>query len=257
MNAAPPVVIERHGQIATLRLQRPPVNAIERSLCEALIAALDELEADSEVLGIVFAGRPGLFSAGLDLPALLALDRAEMRAFWYAFVAVFLRLYATPLCVVAAIEGHAPAGGTVLAITADHRVAADGAFRIGLNEVAVGLAVPPFLCLVAAALLGQRNAERLLTTGTLLTPQEALAVGFVDEVVAADAVFARAQAVLRARVALPQMARRETKRLLRAPFAAAIAGGLDNEVDTFLDFWFQDQCQRELQRVIASLAKRR
>ncbi|MEY3013237.1 MAG: hypothetical protein RIT45_1972 [Pseudomonadota bacterium] len=249
--------IERHGEIAILRLARPPVNAIEGAFCRDLVAALDALEADTEVRGVILAGRPGLFSAGLDLPALLALDQAGMREFWYAFTGMFLRLWSSPLCIVAAIEGHAPAGGTVLAIACDHRIMADGPYKMGLNEVEVGLGVPVFLCAVVRSMLGQRVAERVLTQGLLLTPLEALAVGFVDEVVAQADVMRRAHAELAVRLARPEAARRATKTALRRPHADAIRAGLDAEVDAFLAFWFSDDCQRELQRVVAALAARK
>lgn len=256
-NEAAGVRIEKDGSIATLRLVRPPVNAIEGTFCADLVAALDALEQDPEVRGVILAGRPGLFSAGLDLPALLALDEAEMRAFWAQFAGMFLRLWSTPLCVVAALEGHAPAGGTVLAITADHRIMADGPYKMGLNEVEVGLAVPVFLCEIVRSMLGQRIAERVLTQGLMFSPLEALAVGFVDEVVSADRVVEQARAEVLRRIARPDAARRATKAALRAPHANAIANGLAAEVDGFIQFWFSDDCQRELRRVVAQLAARK
>jgi enoyl-CoA hydratase/carnithine racemase len=251
------VAIERSGAVATVRLQRPPVNAIDGPLCEALQAALDALEADAEVRGLILAGRPGLFSAGLDLPALLQLDRPAMADFWRLFVSTFLRLWTTPLCVVAAIEGHAPAGGTVLALAADHRIAASGRFQLGLNEVAVGLTVPGFLCRVVVALLGQRAAERVLTRGLLVAPEEALALGFVDAVALPADVVPQAEAELRARLEVPEQARRQTKRALRRALADAVARGLDDEIEGFLDGWFSPACQRELRGVVERLAARR
>ncbi len=251
------VQIERHGATAVLRLTRPPVNAIEATFCHDMVAALDALEGDAEIRGVVLAGRPGLFSAGLDLPALLALDPEAMRSFWYAFTGMFLRLWSSPLCIVAALEGHAPAGGTVMAIAADHRIMADGPYKMGLNEVEVGLGVPVFLCAVVRSMLGQRVAERVLTQGLLLTPIEALAVGFVDEVVAQADVVPRAHAELAVRLARPEAARRATKTALRRPLADDVRAGLDAEVDGFLTFWFSDDCQRELRRVVAALAARK
>ncbi len=250
------VEVLRDGRIATVRLQRPPANAINGALLAELIAALDALEA-SDVDGFLLVGRPGLFSAGLDLPALLQLDRDGMADFWRAFSATFLRLWRTELCMVAAIEGHAPAGGTVLCLAADHRVIADGPYRMGLNEVAVGLAVPRFLCQVASARLGLANAERLLTTGALLTPHEALAAGFVDQVVPQADVLDAATAVLHARLAVPEQARRATKAALRAPLGDAIARGNEAEIESFLEAWFAPHCQRELHAVVARLAKRK
>ena len=250
------VDVSRTGRIATIRLQRPPANAIDGRLLADLVAALDELEAGGTD-GFLLVGHPGLFSAGLDLPALLQLDRAAMTEFWRAFSTTFLRLWRTELCMVAAIEGHAPAGGTVLCLAADHRVLADGPYRMGLNEVAVGLAVPRFLCQVVTARLGLAAAERVLTTGVLLTPPEALAVGFVDQVVPQADVIATATAVLEARLALPDQARRGTKAALRAPLGDAIANGVEAEIESFLQAWFAPHCQRELQAVVARLAKRK
>lgn len=250
------VDVQRDGRVATVRLQRPPANAIHGPLLTELIAAIDELEG-SDVDGFVLLGRPGLFSAGLDLPTLLQLDRDGMAAFWRDFSTTFLRLWQTELCMVAAIEGHAPAGGTVLCLAADHRVMADGPYRMGLNEVAVGLAVPRFLCQVAVARLGQRNAERLLTTGSLVTPAEALAAGFVDEVVAQDDVVATSIAMLQARLAVPDKARRATKAALRAPLGDAIARGNDTEIESFLESWFAPHCQRELRATVERFARRK
>ncbi len=275
------VSVEIDGRVGTLRLQRPPVNAIDGDLLSDLGAGLDALE-QAGVDGYVFAGRPGLFSAGLDLPALLQLDAAAMGLFWNQFFATFIRLYRSPLCAVAAIDGHAPAGGTVLALTADHRWMTRGPFRMGLNEVAVGLAVPSFLCHVVSHLLGQRAAERLLTQGLLLDPEEALRVGFVDGLAdpapddglatparaanAPDApsdapplrpVEAAARAELMRRLAVPEQARRQTKRNLRAPIADVIEAGFGRESEVFLAFWFDPECQRQLRAVVARLGRGR
>ncbi len=271
------VCVELDGRIGTLRLLRPPANAIDGELLRDLRRGLDALEQGG-VDGYVFAGRPGLFSAGLDLPALLQLDAAEMSLFWNQFFATFLRLYRSPLCAVAAIDGHAPAGGTVLALTADHRLMARGNFRMGLNEVAVGLAVPAFLCHVVSHLLGQRAAERVLTQGLLLDPDEALRIGFVDGLVdpAPEAnlpppataatsseppsprpVEVAALAELSRRLAAPERARRQTKRALRAPIADAIEAGFVRESEAFLDFWFEPECQSQLRAVVARLGRGR
>src|SRR6185369_17057957 len=98
--------------------------------------------------GIVLSGREGMFSAGLDVPTLLQLERDHLRAFWNDFFGLCAALARSSIPVVAAVTGHAPAGGAVLAIMCDYRVMARGPFRIGLNEVQVGLSVPE--CIQAA-----------------------------------------------------------------------------------------------------------
>jgi enoyl-CoA hydratase/carnithine racemase len=97
---------------------------------------------------LVLSGSPGLFSAGLDIPVLLQLDRDAMRTFWHGFFGLCAALARSPIPVAAAVTGHSPAGGAVLALFCDYRVMARGEYRIGLNEVQVGLTVPD--CIQAA-----------------------------------------------------------------------------------------------------------
>ena len=121
-----------HDDIREIRLARPPVNAIDAPMMLAIHAALEKA-ADDEVSGVVLSGRQGLFSAGLDIPSLLQLDRQAISEFWRSFFRVLKSLAGFPVPVVAAIGGHNPAGGTVLAIFCDRRIAASFDFRMGLK----------------------------------------------------------------------------------------------------------------------------
>jgi enoyl-CoA hydratase/carnithine racemase len=136
----------RHDTLLELRLARPPANALDPALVAALRAAIDAAPAGG-ARGIVLSGRPGMFSGGLDVPALMALDRASLRQFLADFFGLCGALAASRIPIVAAITGHSPAGGAVLSIFCDYRVMARSVdpakpFRIGLNEVQVGLSVP-------------------------------------------------------------------------------------------------------------------
>jgi enoyl-CoA hydratase/carnithine racemase len=105
----------RHDAILELRLSRPPVNALNPELVRRLRKAVEDADADG-ARGIVLSGRPGMFSAGLDVPELLQLDRTQLVAFWQDFFGLCAALAASPIPVVAAIGGHSPAGGAVLSI---------------------------------------------------------------------------------------------------------------------------------------------
>ncbi len=246
--------ISRDGAIATVTLNRPPANAINLQLCLDLIAALDELEADPAIDAMVLTGRPKMFSAGLDVIELYALDRAGMAAFWTNFCEAFTRLYETPLATVAAIAGHAPAGGCVLSIACDHRVMAQGRFKIGLNEVAVGLAAPRFLCRVFTGVVGQRNAEKMLPVGAMVDPEGALAVGLVDEIVPIDDVMAASVAFLQGQLKVPQRARAATKGYLRQDNVTATRGRLEAELELLQDSWFGQECRRVMGELVARLS---
>src|SRR5258708_38520017 len=121
-----------HGAVRELRLARPPVNALDPALVAALRAGLAGARAAGRE-AVVRSGAPGRFSGGLDVPALLLLGREEIRDTWKAFFGLMRELAASPIPTVAALTGHSPAGGTVLAMFTDYRVMAEGPYLIGLN----------------------------------------------------------------------------------------------------------------------------
>jgi Delta3-Delta2-enoyl-CoA isomerase len=123
-----------HGSVRELRLNRPPVNALSPELIASLLEAIRTAPHEGK-RALVLSGLPGIFSAGLDVPQLLKLDRLAMDALWREFYALIGALACSPVPIAAAITAHAPAGGTVLALFCDHRIAAEGDWRIGLSEV--------------------------------------------------------------------------------------------------------------------------
>src|SRR5258708_276928 len=127
-----------HGAVRELRLDRPPVNALSPELIVALRQAIQAAPGEGPG-ALILSGAPGRFSGGLDVPLLLTLDRPAMAALWRDFYALLGAIAASPIPIAAAITGPAPAGGTVLALFCDWRVMAEGDYKIGFNEVQVGL----------------------------------------------------------------------------------------------------------------------
>src|SRR6267142_3249495 len=181
-----------HGPIRELRLNRLPVNALSPELIVALRNAIQAAPAGG-ARTLILSGAPGRFSGGLDVPLLLRLDRPAMATLWRDFYALLGAIAASPIPIVAAITGHAPAGGTVLALFCDYRIMAQGDYKIGLNEVQVGLPVPPVILAGLRRLIGLRLGERLAVGGGLFPPQEALGLGLVDELTALERVVERAK----------------------------------------------------------------
>jgi enoyl-CoA hydratase/carnithine racemase len=204
-------VIDHPPDIRELRLARPPVNALNAELLRALV---DALEAAAGRGAVIVTGQPGLFSAGLDVRGLLALDHEGVTAVFAELWRVQYAIAHSPVPVIFGITGHCPAGGTVMAIHADYRVMAQGEFRLGLNEVQVGL-FPGGVIHGAFRRLTGGHAAQLLTRGALLDPATALRVGLVDELCGADEVPARALEVAREICALPREAMRRTRTLVR------------------------------------------
>src|SRR5690606_38567069 len=118
----------------------------------------------------------------------LSLQRPELEQAWQAFFGVLEALVRSPLPSVAAIGGHSPAGGAVISLFCDYRVMARGPYRIGLNEVQVGLIVPECIQYAMRRLIGAHRAERLLVAGAMIDAEQAHAIGFVDELVDVDHV---------------------------------------------------------------------
>ena len=251
-------MLERHyhaDDIVELRLARPPVNALNPELLGALREAI-ELAPREGARGILLSGSPGIFSAGLDVPYLLTLDRASLHAAWGDFFAACTALATAPVPVACAIGGHSPAGGAVLSLYCDYRVMAEGAFRIGLNEVQVGLVVPESIQYALRRVIGPWRAERLLVAGTMIDAAEALRIGMVDELAPPEQVVAAAQRWLQGTLALPRSAMLTTRQLARADLHASIdPAKLD--LSRFVDAWFSEETQQVLTALVAKLKGKR
>jgi 3,2-trans-enoyl-CoA isomerase len=241
-----------HEQVLELQLDRAPVNALN----PALIGALKEAFITAAATGaraIVLSGRPGLFSAGLDVPSLLQLDRSEMHAFWRDFKSLLAAIGRSPLPTVAAITGHSPAGGAVLSLFCDYRIMAKGSFRIGLNEVQVGLSVPEAIQFAMRRLIGAHRAERLMVSGSMLESEQALAQGLVDELSEPESVVARAHQWCQQLLTLPFEAMSETRRIARAELHAHLDAAEQDDGELFLQRWFSNECQQTLKALVDKL----
>jgi 3,2-trans-enoyl-CoA isomerase len=243
-----------HGAVRELRLARPPVNALDPGLIAALRAALAEAIAVKRE-AVVLSGSPGRFSGGLDVPALLQLDRAGIQRLWTDFFGLMRDLAALPVPIATAITGHSPAGGAVLAIFTDYRVMADGPFMIGLNEVQVGLTLPPMVLRGLTFVVGERQAARLATGGDLLSPAEALRCGFVDEVAPPADVVPRALAWCNQILSRPRGAMTATRAMARKPLVAAFDELGAQALSVMVDDWFAPEPQATLRALVARLKK--
>jgi enoyl-CoA hydratase len=192
------------------------VNAVSRSLIDQLNTALDRAEEDA-AHAVVVAGRTGCFSAGFDLTEIRQGVEAAMEL-RLAGGKLAVRLFSFPAPVVLAVTGHALALGAVLCCSADERIGADGDFKLGLNEVAIGLPLPEFAVELAYQRLSHHHVTRAVTLAEIYSPAGAVDAGFLDRVVPAsqvvDEALARAKALAET---LDPTAYRATKQNLRGP----------------------------------------
>lgn len=251
----------RHdGDVIEIRLARAPVNALDPDLCRALGSAVATAVAQG-AKGLVLSGNPKVFSAGLDVPFLLSLedDRRALLAGWGAFFDAIRALAGSAVPIVAALTGHAPAGGCVLALCCDYRVMAKSddpawPFRIGLNETQVGLVAPAGIQQLMERTVGKHRAGVLLATGELVDAERALAIGLVDELVPGDQVVARSVAWLQALLKLPRQPVLATRAISRADLIAALAPE-NIQLERFIDAWTEPDTQAGLKALVARLGK--
>jgi enoyl-CoA hydratase len=181
---------EHDDGVVVLAVDRPPANAMDRSLLEELVPAIDRL-AEDPPRALVLAGRPGFFSAGADLKLVPTYGPEDQRAMVGGINAMALGVYTLPCPVVAAITGHAIAGGLVLALCADVRIASS-AGSYGLTEVKVGVPYPQAAIGVVAAELSPQAARVLALGNELINADACERLGVFDEVLDPDQVVARA-----------------------------------------------------------------
>ena len=244
-----------HGPIREVRLNRPPANALTLELMVALREAI-EAAPQTGSRALVLSGTPGRFSGGLDVPVLLGYDRTAIGKLWHEFYALLKTLAASPIPIAAAITGHAPAGGTVLPMFCDARFMAEGDFKIGLNEVQVGLVLPPVIFFALQRLVGPRQAERLAVSGLLISPQQALTVGLVDELTPRDQVIERAILWCQGLLALPDQAMSATRKEARTDLVDYFDRSTERELQGVADSWWSPQTQSVLRELTAKLGKK-
>jgi enoyl-CoA hydratase len=230
-------MIERSQQegILTLRLAHGKASALDVELLDALLRELDGVSED--VRALILTGTGSIFSAGVDLFRLTQGGADYVRRF-LPLLSRFLRtLFAFPRPVVAAANGHAIAGGCVIVLAADARLMAEGAGRIGVPELLVGVPFPAAALEVVRFAVPRDKLQSLIYTGRTLPPQEALAAGLVDEVVAADDLLARAQETARQLALIPPQVYRLTKQSLRAEALERIDRASEAQDQAALEVW--------------------
>ncbi len=188
----PPVTLSRTGDVAVITIDDGKANALSFAVIDGLDDALTEAEASATAVALV--GRDGKFSAGFDL-AVMTAGGDDARRLLGLGAAVALRIFEFDVPVVLGVTGHALAMGGILTVAADYRVGAEGDYKIGLNEVAIGMPVPQFGVELCRDRLSPSWFIRCVQHATLCSPAEAVAAGFLDEVVPLDEVPTRAVAV--------------------------------------------------------------
>lgn len=220
---------EAHDHVTVLRMEHGKVNALDLELCEALAEKLQALES-ADARAVVLTGTGGSFSAGVDLFRLLNEGKPYLDQFLPAFEEMLLALFRFAKPVVAALNGHAIAGGCILACACDYRLVAEGDARLGVPELLVGVPFPALPLEMLRSVVTPSALQRLVYTGQTVGTEAARAVGLVDEIVPPDELPAKALARARQLAAIPPDTFALTKRTLRQPVLERVEQ-LKTEID--------------------------
>ncbi len=233
------VTVEPRGEVALVRIDRPPANAMNPELLADGRAVLEELRAD-EPGAVVLTGRPGFFSAGVDLKLTPTLDPDAQRELVEGINRTFLDWYVYPGPVLSAVNGHAIAGGLILALTGDRRIG-NGEGKLGLTELKVGIGYPLAAMAIVRAELSPPAARELALGSELIDQRRGLELGLLDEIVEPDALEDRALEAAAELAALPRATYGRVKEQLRGETAGALRERLDRGQDPILDGWLGEE----------------
>jgi enoyl-CoA hydratase/carnithine racemase len=237
--------------VAVVKLDRAVTNALSLKLIEELAAALSKLGSDPGVQGLVLSSsNDKFFSIGLDLAELLGLPRDDFESFYCTFSETCMQLYTLPKPTVAAITGHAVAGGCILALCCDYRFIAAGRKLMGLNESKLGVPVPYLADCVLQGLVGTRKARDVVELGEFYGPDDSHKMGMVDEVVALDQVLPRSVERVRQLAAMPRQAYAIIKRNRIASTEERIRAHWEEKQQAFIDCWYGPEARQRLQEAL-------
>ena len=252
------VRIDRKGPAAVVRLDKARGNSIDEPLVRELAHAARDLGADPAVRGVLLvSAHPKLFCPGLDLVTLIELDRGAMERFMLLFAEMVWSLYGLPKPMVAGVNGHAVAGGCILALTADHRVLRRGGAQIGLNEVRVGLPLPWSVSELLRASVPPNALSQVALLGRNFADDDALRVGLADELADAEGFEEHCLRRLEEFIEKDAYAVSTTKMALRDGILQRMKAHERERMAGWLDGWFSDSTRARMRELAAGLTRPR
>ncbi len=239
------------GKVAIIKLNRGVINSLNLKLIKELAKILKKEKANSAVNSLVLtSSNEKFFSIGFDIPYLIKLKKKDFRVFYRAFNRLSLELYTYPKPVIAAITGHATAGGCILAICCDYRLIAEGRKLMSLNEVELGVPVPYAADRILRELVGFRNAREIMGTGEFYESEQLLQMGVVDEVLPLKQVLKKSIEKAKMLGSLPQQAFTIIKNNRTETVRAQAEKYQKKEEGIFIDCWYSKEAQKRLRKAM-------
>jgi enoyl-CoA hydratase/carnithine racemase len=243
------VQVSKADGIATVTLARGKVNAINEPMVAELRPIFEELAKDRVVRAVILTGRGKFFSFGFDIPEFLSYPKDDFVRYLIKFADLYRYLFLFPKPVVAAINGHAVAGGCMLATACDYRVMVPEKAKIALNEITFGVPVFTGIVEILKFCVGSKNAATILYSGNLYSSQEALELGLIDQIEALENLLETAGKTAKDLAQKNAAAFKTIKKLLRQPIIQDIAKRETDSIHEFVDIWYSEETRANLQEI--------
>jgi Delta3-Delta2-enoyl-CoA isomerase len=238
-----------HQEIAELTLQRGRVNAVDEQLVRELSSCLHQLAEDPTVRGTVLTGSGNFFSFGFDVPHFLDYPAEKFTQFLYEFTTLYREMFSHPKPIVAAVNGHAVAGGCMLASACDARFMVSGKAKIGLNEIGFGSSLFAGSVAMLKYWVGERWAQEIIYSGKLYSAGEAQTFGLVDAVTSENGLLDAARNAVRSSATKEPAAFRSLKGLLRKPVVEEMIEREAESIREFVGIWYCEPTRKNLHEI--------
>ncbi len=250
--------INKKGNYVVVELARGKVNAINAEMVAEIRTLFKDLDQNDTVGGVVLTGSPKIFSAGLDLIELMGYNEEQIESFLRDFGLMHVELSRFSKPFVCALTGFSPAGGTVIAITADYRVMADDPkFSLGLNEMQVNVQITRNLTEAYSFWLGRSLANQFILDGKLLNPQEAHEFHLVEEICPQSEVLVQAEAKMQQYLKADPDIFQYTKKALRQPWFDAQNLEGEEDLRQALKIWWKPEVRQRITALIESFSSKK
>jgi enoyl-CoA hydratase/carnithine racemase len=240
---------DRRDGIARIRLNRGKVNAVNEPLVEEMSATVLEIAADSSARGVLLTGSGSFFSFGFDIPELLAYSRDDFVRFLTKFAEFYANLFLLPKPVVAALNGHAIAGGCMIALACDRRIMARGKAKISLNEITFGASIFAGSMEMLQYRVGPAMAEEIVFSGDMYEGEEALRRGLADRLEEPASLMEAAEEEVRLLAKRGGPAFAGVKTLARGPVGERMRSREKASIEEFAGIWYSKETQDQLRRI--------
>ena len=243
------IQLSTNDGIAEARLKRGKVNALNEQVVDEISVCLQRLAADPGIRAVILTGDGSFFSFGFDIPEFLSYPQESFSSFLKRFTGLYTYLFTYPKPVVAALNGHAIAGGCMLALACDYRVMVSGKAKISLNEVTFGSSVFAGSVAMLKFLVGGKNAQAVLYDAKMYSAETAAQLGMIDKVSSTESLMKDARELSMRLAGKDAAAFRSIKNLLRVPVAEDMARNEERSVQEFVSIWYSESTWPNLRRI--------